>query len=107
MSRVSLYETRWIDLVFENKNKEYGAYQLRHDSVKSSFFALFMGLLFVTSIAGITTIISYFKSDIRPEISIPDITNEIIHLTNVVTPETKKNSSPRAKNKKYQSSNGK
>jgi protein TonB len=35
MSRLSIYETGWIDLVFEDRNKEYGAYQLRRDSSKT------------------------------------------------------------------------
>jgi protein TonB len=59
MSRLSIYETRWIDLVFENRNKEYGAYQLRRDSVKSSLSALFMGFLLVASLAGITSIANF------------------------------------------------
>jgi len=99
MSRVSIYETRWIDLVFENKNKEYGAYQLRRDSVKSALFALFMGLSLVTSVAGISTIVSYFNPEIRPVITIPNITDEIIHLTNVVMPETEKTVAPEVRTK--------
>lgn len=67
MSRLSIYETRWINLIFENKNQEYGAYQLRRESVKSSLTALFMGLLFVASIGGITTIASHFKNGVEPE----------------------------------------
>lgn len=72
MSRLSIYGTPWIDLIFENKNQEYGAYQLRRDSVKSSFTALFMGLLFVASIGGITTIVSHFKRTSAPTIPIPE-----------------------------------
>jgi protein TonB len=45
MSKLNIYETNWINLVFENKNKEYGAYQLRQESTKTSLFALFMGLI--------------------------------------------------------------
>jgi len=99
MSRVSIYETRWIDLVFENKNKEYGAYQLRRESVKSSLLALFMGLSLLASVAGISTIVRYFNPEIKPEMTIPDITDEIIHLTNVVMPETKKTILPEVRTK--------
>jgi hypothetical protein len=38
MSKLSLSETNWINLVFEYKNKGYGAYQLRHESAKLSYF---------------------------------------------------------------------
>lgn len=40
MSNVSIFETRWIDLVFEGKNKEYGAYQLRQENPKTTVKAL-------------------------------------------------------------------
>ena len=36
MSKLSIYESRWIDLVFEDKNKNYGAYQLRQESTKNT-----------------------------------------------------------------------
>ena len=90
MSRLSIYETSWIDLVFENRNKEYGAYQLRRDSIKTSLSALFMGLLFVSSLAGISMIASYFNPKAGPVITIPDFTETVIKLTDIVTPRTKK-----------------
>jgi hypothetical protein len=85
MSRLSIYETRWIDLIFENKNQEYGAYQLRRDSVKSSVTALFMGLLFVASIGGIATIVSHFNHSEAPTIPIPEWSDPI-HVTDIVIP---------------------
>lgn len=96
MSRLSIYETRWIDLIFENKNKEYGAYQLRRDSVKSSLTALFLGLLFVASIGVISTIISRFGTTIEPETLIPEFSDPVVvttvHLQDIekpVLPEAK------------------
>lgn len=77
MSRLSIYETRWIDLIFENRNQEYGAYQLRRESVKSSLTALFMGLLFVASIGGITTIANHFNRELAPTITSPEWTEPI------------------------------
>ena len=97
MSRLSIYEARWINLVFENRNKEYGAYQLRRDSVKSSLSALFMGLLLIASIAGIASIVKYFNPEIPIEITVPDITDEIIQITEVVFPETIKTVLPKVK----------
>lgn len=97
MSRLSIYETNWIDLVFENRNKNYGAYELRRESVKSSLTALFMGLLFIASIGTIATVISYINPDIKPiEIPIPEW-NEPIVVTNVVLPEIKKTVLPEVK----------
>ena len=97
MSKLSIYETRWIDLVFENRNKEYGAYQLRRDSVKSSFTALFMGLLLIASFAGLASIVNYFSTGTKIELILPDITDEIIQVTEVVFPETIKTVLPNIK----------
>ena len=47
MSNVSIYEKNWIDLVFEDKNKSYGAYQLRQENPKTTLFAFFGGILFL------------------------------------------------------------
>ena len=85
MSRLSIYETRWIDLIFENKNQKYGAYQLRRDSVKISVTALFMVLLFVASNGGITTIVSHFSNGVAPIIPIPEW-SEPLQVTDVVIP---------------------
>ena len=64
MSRLSIYETRWIDLVFENKNKEYGAYQLRRESSKTTVMAFFSGLLLITVVGVIFTIANVFGKPI-------------------------------------------
>lgn len=61
MSRLSIYETNWIDLVFENKNKEYGAYQLRRDSSKTTVMAFFSGLLLITALGVIFTSSNLFE----------------------------------------------
>lgn len=89
MSRSSIYENQWIELIFENRNKEYGAYQLRRDSVKNSFTALFMGLLFVASIGGITTIISRLNPVIATVSTIPEWSDPI-QVTDIVMPEIEK-----------------
>ena len=89
MSRSSIYENQWIELIFETRNKEYGAYQLRRDSVKSSFTALFMGLLFVASIGGITTIISRLNPVIATVSTIPEWSDPI-QVTDIVMPEIEK-----------------
>ncbi|TRX22103.1 hypothetical protein FNW25_04600 [Flavobacterium franklandianum] len=89
MSRLSIYETRWIDLIFENRNQEYGAYQLRRDSVKSSLTALFMGLLFVASIGGIATIISHFNTSVVPQITLPEW-SEPLEVTDIYIQQVEK-----------------
>lgn len=67
MSKLSIYENKWTDLVFENKNKEYGAYQLRQESSKNSVTALFMGLLLLTALGSASLLIN----KLRPAVSDP------------------------------------
>ncbi|KLT70965.1 MULTISPECIES: energy transducer TonB [Flavobacterium] len=91
MSKLSIYETKWTDLVFENKNKEYGAYQLRQESAKNSITALFGGLLVIASLGTASMLISKFKKvDVTPiptdiPISDPLIVTQV-DLTHEVTP---------------------
>lgn len=83
MSKSSIYENSWIDIVFENKNKEYGAYQLRHDNSKTAFTALLMGLLFVASVASVLFFVNKIKNPITANpVEIP-IIDETIHVTKV------------------------
>ncbi len=89
MSKQSIYETNWINLVFENRNKEYGAYQLRQESSKTSIFALFMGLLLCVSLMSIPRILSVFSPTtiIPPDTIIPS--ERIIELSDIFTEKTK------------------
>jgi protein TonB len=71
MSNVSIYEKNWIDLVFEGKNKAYGAYQLRQENSRTSLFALFIGVLFIISVSGLGMLLSSFSNE---KVSCPIIT---------------------------------
>jgi protein TonB len=61
MSKLSLYETKWTDLVFENKNKDYGAYQLRQESSRNSLSALLLGLLLIATLVSSVSLLSKFQ----------------------------------------------
>ena len=62
MSKVSICGNGWTNLVFEGKNKEYGAYQLRKNDSVNTITAFFFGLLFIISISGIAFLLSSFNS---------------------------------------------
>jgi len=66
MSKSNIYETSWTDLVFENKNKEYGAYQLRQENSKTTITALFMGLLFFAGLGSVSMLINKLKGQPDP-----------------------------------------
>lgn len=60
MPNVSIYEKKWLDLVFEGKNKMYGAYQLRQNSSRTTLAAFFFGILFIGTLSGLTMVLSSF-----------------------------------------------
>lgn len=99
MSKLSICETSWINLVFENKNKDYGAYQLRRDNVKSSITAFFMGLLFIASIGVVSTVIGYFNPVNITDDSPTQEWTEPIHVTDVVLNDIPNVVLPEAKSK--------
>jgi protein TonB len=89
MSKLSIYEASWINLVFENKNKEYGAYQLRLNSSKTSLFALFMGLLLCAALMTIPKVLTLFSTNSVPTTEIIDPVERIIQISTVVPPVLK------------------
>jgi len=58
---VNLYSQEWCDIVFEGKNKDYGAYQIRLTSSKRHIIALIAILLITAFVAVLPTIITKVK----------------------------------------------
>ncbi|GGF09021.1 energy transducer TonB [Flavobacterium limi] len=98
MSKLSLYETKWTDLVFENKNKEYGAYQLRQENTKTTITALFTALLIIASIGSISMLIGKFTTSSIVTENLPPLDEIIrpIDLEKIVIPETEQAIAPPA-----------
>jgi periplasmic protein TonB len=90
MSNSSIYENSWIDLVFEDRNQEYGAYQLRQESTKNSVNALFIGLLLAASLSAIPVIANYYNPE-NPVVITPDLPPAtIVHLNTLAKPQAQK-----------------
>lgn len=51
MSKIDLVSRQWCDLVFEGRNKEYGAYRMRANAGKRQLRALIMVLVLVVLVA--------------------------------------------------------
>lgn len=97
MSKVSVFDREWIDLVFEGRNKEYGAYQLRKESSKTTILALFSSIALIGILVAIPSAINHFKADnsggittcpIGPEITPVDITPKELPKPKIPEPET-------------------
>lgn len=84
MSNVSIFETRWIDLVFEGKNKEYGAYQLRQENPKTTAKALLLASTLFCLLFTIPMILNLFgEKQIAGSKPIP---GDILTIRDVVFP---------------------
>lgn len=88
MSKLSIYETGWIELVFQNRNKEYGAYKLRQESTKTSLTALFMGVTLLVGAISIPTLVSIFNPETTFTPIEPDFTDKIVQITDVYPNKT-------------------
>lgn len=89
MANQSIYSNQWIDLVFENRNKEYGAYQLRQENSKTTLKALAIGCLLMTVAASIPILMNQFGTQSAVIINCP-ITATPYEMSSVVYPPEKK-----------------
>jgi protein TonB len=60
MENVSIYGKKWLDLVFEGKNKKYGAYQLRQENSKTTLLAFLFGS---SILCGLVFLLSSFSAE--------------------------------------------
>lgn len=44
MANMNIFGKDWMDIVFEGRNKSYGAYKLRQENTKNTFIALLLGI---------------------------------------------------------------
>ncbi len=61
MSKLNINKNEWLELVFEGKNKEYGAYQLRQENGRTTMKAFFSALALLAGIATLPIILSSFS----------------------------------------------
>ena len=56
MSKVNIFNSAWIDMVFEGRNKKYGAYQLRSENPKTTVKAFIIGAVLFSFLVAIPMI---------------------------------------------------
>lgn len=82
MSKLNINKAEWLELVFEGKNKAYGAYQLRQEEGKTTTKAFFTALVLLTGIAMLPVLLSSFTDDSvindKPVIDDPVIITDVI-----------------------------
>ena len=98
MSKLSIFQTQWIDLVFENRNKAYGAYQLRQESAQTGFKSLAITVSMVLSAYIILAVTSFFNPTIS--LPVPALPPTILEISDIHFPKEpeppKQNSLPPA-----------
>jgi protein TonB len=57
--KLDLFKRQWIDIVFEGKNKAYGAYELRNENPKTTLRALIIGTIIFGLAVSAPLIISF------------------------------------------------
>jgi protein TonB len=60
----SLFDKGWIDMVFEGRNKNYGAYKLRSENPKTTVIALIAGSLFFSALVAAPFIYEQVKESL-------------------------------------------
>jgi protein TonB len=88
MSNVSIYEKNWTELVFEDRNKAYGAYQLRQENPKTTVIAFISGLLLIFALIGSWMLLSSFGDN--PEVAALEDNDTIITISDFNYPEKEK-----------------
>ena len=60
--KLDLFKRQWIDIVFEGKNKAYGAYELRNENPKTTLRALIIGTIIFGLAVSAPLIISFLPA---------------------------------------------
>ncbi|MGV3458849.1 MAG: energy transducer TonB [Flavobacterium sp.] len=83
MSKLNIFDRSWNDMVFEGRNKKYGAYQLRTENPRTTMIAFFIGAaLFIFAVA-LPKITSWMGSETAEKDSDVD---KIIEVVDIMEP---------------------
>lgn len=89
MSKVNVLDQGWIDLVFEGRNQNYGAYQLRKENPRTTMIALFTGIGFVALLISVPVIMNLLQPpSVIIDEPVGDIAPTIIDVEPFKIPET-------------------
>lgn len=84
MSKIDLISSDWVDLVFEGRNKAYGAYRLRKSTTKRNILAM-VAVVLLLIIAFIILTVKNFVDEQRAKVAM----TQVAELTNYDQPKKK------------------
>jgi protein TonB len=76
MKNNSIFSNAWCNQVFEGRNLNYGAYQLRQIAAQNTLYAFFISFCFITISLGLPFLLSLSHE----EISVPEVGPIIVEL---------------------------
>ena len=82
MSKIDLISSDWVDLVFEGRNKAYGAYRLRKSTTKRNILAM-VAVVILLIVAFIILTVKNFVDEQRAKVAM----TQVAELTNYKQPE--------------------
>lgn len=84
MSKIDLISSDWVDLVFEGRNKAYGAYRLRKSTTKRNILAM-VAVVLLLVVAFIILTVKNFVDEQRAKVAM----TQVAELTNYEQPKKK------------------
>lgn len=84
MSKIDLTSPEWCELVFQNRNRSYGAYKMRTESLKRHNWAMISVLFLALLVSAIPTLVRYAT----PERTVDKVV-EVAVLSQLEEPEVK------------------
>ena len=84
MSKIDLISSDWVDLVFEGRNKAYGAYRLRKSTTKRNILAM-VAVVLLLIVAFIILTVKNFVDEQRAKVAM----TQVAELTNYKQPVKK------------------
>lgn len=87
MSKLNIFKPGWIDLVFEGRNKKYGAYQLRSENPKTTTKAIIIGAVLFSFVVAIPKVYEMVNSIAGTEEKEQEKIIEVIDLPEEVVEE--------------------
>lgn len=82
MSKIDLISSDWVDLVFEGRNKAYGAYRLRKSTTKRNILAM-VAVVLLLIVAFIILTVKNFVDEQRAKVAM----TQVAELTNYDQPK--------------------
>src|SRR5690606_9030342 len=95
MNNLNLFGKEWLNIVFENRNKLYGAYKLRRESNKTTFMALAIGLGIISLGFGSSYLYASKPTETVRIVTLPDKETPTLAPKDIDTPPEKPKDLPK------------